>query len=76
LAYKTDEEGLTTSYSMELNKIPTRIIVWYKSGDNLYRTNFDDLFDSNLFTKEEREAILSNPVRIQEEPTGDNITTV
>lgn len=67
IAYKVDAEGVTHCYSIELNKTPTRMIIWYKDGDNLYRANFDDLYDSTKYTDEQREAILSNPVRIQEE---------
>lgn len=83
IAYKVDEEGVTHCYSIELNKTPTRMIIWYKDGDNLYRANFDDLYDSTKYTDEQREAILSNPVRIQEEeidgPIGQstsNYTTI
>ena len=67
IAYKTDNNGVTHSYSIELNKIPTRMIIWYKDGDNIYRTNFDDLYDPSQYTDEQREYILNNPVRIQEE---------
>lgn len=72
VAYKEAQSELdnATTYSIALNKVPTKVTLWYKLDGNIYKVDYDSLYNGS-YTQVQIKNILDNQIRLQEEPIYD-----